>query len=288
MVTDSSVKKPLRSILVYDSSTRSWLATLAETWDFRETIGLLVYQRLAIRYRRSILGFMWAFLNPLIQITVIAVVFGLIFHETTNNLRDDITANFAYVATGLLPWQFFQGQVSGLSSVFINAESMIKKVYLPMLIFPVSQIVAGMLDLCFALLAMCLLFVVLGNEIKPTTPLVLPGILLLAVFTLGITLFVSVTNVYFRDFGFIVGVMLQLWFYATPILWPWNKIPQQFAWIFKANPFWNFLLFFRAVLQDGTVPSPDIWLKCVLWATAAFVFGFAIYRGVERKMIFRL
>lgn len=241
-----------------------------------------------MRYRRSILGFLWAFLNPLLQITVVAVVFGMVFHRDSPNLDHAIRNNFVYVATGLLPWQFFQTCVSGLSGVFLGAESMVKKIYLPMLIFPVSQIIAGMIDLCLALLAMCLLFLLLGLPLQPTIPLAVPGILLLSIFAMGLTFFVAVAQVYFRDIGFIVGVFTQMWFYATPILWPLEMIPQQFQWAFKANPFWNFLWFFRLTLQEGQVPPPEIWLKCALWATWAFVLGFGLYRAKERRMIFRL
>ncbi|MGH7144965.1 MAG: ABC transporter permease [Planctomycetota bacterium] len=283
------------AIYVHDARPRSWWFTLQEAWRFREAIGLLTYQRLANRYRRSILGFLWAFLNPLIQITVIAVVFGILFHQNTPgpggksvSLSRDILNNFAYVATGLLPWQFFQNMVTGLANVFVGAEGMVKKIYLPMLIFPLSQILAGVMDLIFALIAMGVLFIVLRLPLHPTIFIALPGILLLAVFTLGVTLLVAVTTVYFRDIAFVVGVFLQLWYLATPIMWPWTRMPQRFLWVFKANPFWNFLLFFRATLQDGQIPPADVWLKCTLWTLAAFVAGFSLYRGVQRKMIFRL
>lgn len=275
-------------IRIYDARPRGWWATLSDLWTFREVIGLLVYQRLAIRYRRSVLGFLWAFLNPFIQITVLAIVFGMLFHRGETDLRTGIIKYFVYIASGLLPWQFFQLMVVNLSSVFVGAENMVKKIYLPFLVFPISQIIAGMIDLALGLLALLALFACLQIWPSVSWVAVIPGIFMLSLMTLGVTLFVAVLTVYFRDMGFIIGVVLQLWFYATPIVWRIVDLPERFEWIFKANPFWNYLLFFRESIQLGNFPLPDVWLKCLLWGVAAFVLGFSVYRGVERKMIFRL
>lgn len=275
-------------IRIYDSRPRGWWETLTDAWTFREVIGLLVYQRLAIRYRRSILGFLWAFLNPFIQIAVLAVVFGMLFHRESEGLSAGIMKHFVYVACGLLPWQFMQGMVVGLSGVFLGAEGMVKKIYLPFLVFPISQVIAGMIDLVLALTALFVLFLCLNFTPHLSWIAVVPGILLLTLLTLGLTLFIAVMTVFFRDIGFIIGVVLQLWFYLTPIVWPIASLPPGYEWIFKANPFWNFLLFFREAIQYGHFPVLGIWLKCLMWGVAAFILGFSVYRGVERKMIFRL
>ncbi len=240
-----------------------------------------VVNNLRRRYQRSVLGFAWSMLNPLLMMIVLTTIFSLLFNR-------DPKSYGIYMFTGLLPWQFISESISIGCSSLVQAEGFMKKVYVPKLFFPLVTCSTEVINFALALTSMIILATFLG--LKPTwTLLLLPvAIAVTYLFTFGIALCLGVATVYFRDLTHIVKVILQSFFYFIPIIWPLNALPQKYAGIFLANPFTHFILLFRSLIFDGTVPTSREWSWCVFYSFVTLTIGFWILRRNEKDIIFRL
>ncbi|MDR3617262.1 MAG: ABC transporter permease [Candidatus Obscuribacterales bacterium] len=240
-----------------------------------------VTNNLRRRYQRSVLGFAWSMLNPLLMMVVLTTIFSLLFH------RDPKTYGM-YMFTGLLPWQFISESIAIGCMSITNAEAFMKKVYVPKLFFPLVTCSTECVNFVLALTSMILLAMCVG--LKPTFALlVLPAAIAVTfLFTFGITLCLSVGTVYFRDLTHIVKVVLQSFFYFIPIIWPLNALPEKYAHIFLSNPFTHFILLYRSLIFDGQLPPAQEWGWCIMYATLTLTAGFWVLQKKEKDIIFRL
>jgi lipopolysaccharide transport system permease protein len=185
----------------------------AELWQYRHLVRSLVVRDLKVRYRSSVLGFLWSLINPLLMMAVLSLVFGVFFPN--NQVRH----NHVFILVAILPWNWFSAAVAGgMMSVVANAP-LINKVYFPREILPLSLVLSELVNFLFALPVLAAIILLAGIPLTVHV-LWLPLIILIqAVFTLGIVLLLATANVYYRDTGIIMGVVLQAWFFLTPIFY---------------------------------------------------------------------
>lgn len=240
-----------------------------------------VVNNLRRRYQRSVLGFAWSMLNPLLMMIVLTTIFSLLFNR-------DPRSYGIYMLTGLLPWQFISESISGGCGSLIGAEAFMKKVYVPKLFFPLVTCSTEVVNFVFALSSMMVLATFLGLKVGPSF-IVLPLAMVITFgFAFGLTLCVSVATVYFRDLNHIIGVVLQCFFYFIPIIWPLNALPKQYLGLFMANPFTQFIMLFRTIIFDGQFPSVELWGWTTFYAVISIFCGFWILKRNEKDIIFRL
>jgi ABC-2 type transport system permease protein len=240
-----------------------------------------VVNNLRRRYQRSVLGFAWSMLNPLLMMVVLTTIFSLLFHR-------DPKSYGIYMFTGLLPWQFISESISIGCSSLVQAEGFMKKVYVPKLFFPLVTCSTEVVNFALALVSMIILATFLGLHLNWTLLLLPVAIAVTYLFTFGIALCLGVATVYFRDLTHIVKVILQSFFYFIPIIWPLNALPAKYEAIFLANPFTHFILLFRALIFDGVLPTSREWAWCVFYSCVTLTLGFWILRRNEKDIIFRL
>jgi lipopolysaccharide transport system permease protein len=227
----------------------------------------LVVRELKARYRASVLGFLWSFINPLVLMLVYALVFSFY-------LRTGTEAYAAFLASGLLPWIWFSSSlVEGTSSI-VNGANLVNKALFPAEVLPVVPVVSNLVHFLLGLpiLALFLIFYALW-----LTPLVwlLPVLLLVQMlFTVGLVLLLSALNVFFRDMQHIVGNLLTLWFFLTPIVYESSLVPTAFAWTLAINPMSHLIQGYQAVFYYHVLP-PSFFpgLLAVFGASAVLLVG---------------
>ncbi|MCY3022342.1 MAG: ABC transporter permease [Planctomycetota bacterium] len=260
----------------------AFLRELAELYAFREVLRNLVSSDLKLRFRRSFLGYGWSLLYPVLTMLILAAVFSRI-------MKFESAADMVlYVFAGLVPWNFFVGScLAGGNSVLDN-EALLKKIYLPKLIFPLSVLFARFVDFLFNLVA--LFIIVSFISFKPSWALLtLPGaVLILFLFIDGVTVALAAINVYVRDASHLMAVVFQLAFYLTPIIYREELVPEHLRALLECNPLVHIIRLFHAILSNGEVPSLQQWGLGVGVAVAAAGVGHWIFVRLERNLIFRL
>src|SRR3989338_2155248 len=223
------------------------IGQIKELYNFRELLKNLVIKELKLRYKRSALGFLWTMLNPLIMMIILTVVFSELMRFGMKNFS-------IFLLCGLLPWNYFSHSVSLSTTSLISNANLINKVYIPKAIFPLSIIFSNMVNMVLSFIPLFLLMIFMGIDIQPSILLVPFLLLILMLFTAGISLFLSCINVFFRDFTHMIDVFMTAWFYLTPIIYPLDMVPSKYKMLFKLNPFFYIIENFRDVLFYGRVP----------------------------------
>ena len=246
-------------------------------WQYRELLRNLVVRDIKVRYKRSVLGFAWMMLNPLISMIVFSVIFREIF-----NMEQDYPL---YVISALLFYNFFSlGSAQGLNSV-VNASGLIRKVSVPKAIFPLASVLANLVNFGLSLVPLAAVMIFTGARITPAL-LVLPVAVAAAfMFTYGVALALAAMNVFYRDVRWFYDSALLLLFYMTPIIYPAKVVPEQFRFLLAWNPLTWLLELFRAPIYEGRSPSGREMAVGLGLALGTLALGWAVFHRYEDQFI---
>jgi ABC-type polysaccharide/polyol phosphate export permease len=287
MDVSTSAKVPHAEFFPQPPSPRGpslWPARLRD--DRREIVRFwpviqnMVVAELRVRYQRSILGFVWTLLNPLLMMLILSLVFS--------SLNQGVKNYSFFLFAGMVPWSFLSICLNECATCVIVQEGLIRKIYLPKLVFPLTRVLIALVTFVLSLAALFLLLWPLGARLNPAMVLLPVVIVLLAMFSLGLGLIVATANTFFRDCGHLVAVVLQAWYFATPILFPIETFPEPIQWRLRLNPAYYFIELFHEVLYAGHWPRIGLVAAAALIATASLGIGYAIFKSHEDKMVFRL
>jgi ABC-type polysaccharide/polyol phosphate export permease len=261
--------------------TNSLQRNFQEVRQYRDVLAQLVRQFLTLRYRRTILGYLWTLLNPLLMMSVTAVVFATLFNQ-------DLVTYSIFLFAGMVPWTFFATTVSQSCTAFINNEGLIKKIYLPKIIFPLSLTIGILIDSALSLLALFVLILLFGAPISWALLFIPIAYLLLLFFALGVALVMAVATVFFRDLQYVISVVIQAWFFLTPVMYKHESLTGKVAWLVALNPMVPFIELFRAPLQLGKLPSVTAITASSIFAASSIILGLCVFLYQEKKLVFRL
>lgn len=249
---------------------------LKELYNYREMLSNLVKKDLRTRYKGSVLGFLWTFVNPLFQLVVYTIVFSMI-------LKSDIPQYYIYLFVALVPWLFFSTALTGSASSIIGSKDLIKKIYFPRLIIPMSVVNGAFMNMLFTMIVVfaSLIFSGIGISIYI---LFLPLIMLFEyLLVLGLAFIVSALNVYFRDLEHILGIITMAWMYVTPIFYSIDMVPESLRPIFNINPMAPIIAAFRSVLYYKTMPDLSHMGIILAWSIGFIVIGYIIFQKLQRN-----
>lgn len=245
---------------------------------FRGLINELVSRDIKKKYRRSILGYFWSMLNPLLMMLITAMVFSNLFRFEIKNFA-------LYLLTGQIIFTFYSEATSfAMNSVLENA-SLLKKVYVPKYLFPLSRVVSSGVNLCFTIPAMLAIMVITGQEISLNIIFCIVPLFLLFVFCIGIGLFLAAFAVYFRDVFHLYGVVLTALNYATPIFYPVSIVPQEYRFIIDINPLTYYLNAFRSVVYANSIPSVELLASCCVFSCISLACGVYFFNKKQNNFI---
>ena len=247
---------------------------------FWPVIQNMVAQELRVRYQRSVLGFFWTLLNPILMMLTLTVVFSQLLNQEPRKYA-------ILLFSGMVPWGLLSTALTDCAFCIIVNEGLIRKIYLPKLVFPITRVLINLVTTMFSLAALFLMLAPLGAPIS-SSMILLPVLLaLFGVFTLGLGLIVATLNTFYRDCSHLVIVFLQAWYFATPILYPAEQL-RRVPWLLWLNPAYPFIRLFQVVISDGQWPAPSLFATAVGLAAASLGVGYATFKSNEDKLIFRL
>lgn len=230
-----------------------------ELYAYREMIYSMVRRDLRGRYKSSILGFLWTFINPLCQIIIYTLVFSHIF-------RMGVERYYLFLTVVMIPWVFFNTSVSGGAVSVINQHDLVKKIYFPREVLPISHVTSCFINMLLSFLVVFPIALLSGNGLSFRALAGLPVVMLVEYFLcLGITMIISACTVYFRDLEHIIGVLMMAWIYLTPVMYDISFIPEHLLPVFRLNPMTPVAAAYRDILYyKKTVDPKDLVVSAVV------------------------
>jgi lipopolysaccharide transport system permease protein len=268
-------------------STRRVLNSWARLYNYRDLLRNLVARDLKVRYKNSVLGIIWSLLNPLGMMLVFTVVFTILI---PNNSIERFPI---FILCGLLPWNWFSGSVIGSIYSVVGSAPLVKKVYFPREVLPLSTVLSNLVHFLVALIVLFGMMLATGMPLTAWA-LMLPLVIAIQfMFTLGLAFFLSAINVYYRDTAQIMDVLMLAWFFLTPIIYSTDLIPQsrlifgvdvpvqRLAYIL--NPLASLIASYRVILYNGAPPDLGFLVRTVITALACLALGYAFFMRVSRN-----
>ena len=262
----------MSKLVISPKSVNSLSRIISDLKSYKDLLWILAWRDYKVRYAQTGLGFAWAFIQPVFTLLIFILVFNRVAGIKTGDVPYPV-----YAQSGMVAWTYFSFLLSQAGSSIIGAQAMIKKIYFPRLVVPLSKAVVGLIDFSISFLLLVILmlyygFVPSGNIIY------LPLFILIALVAgLGVGIWVSALTVRFRDFNHLLPFVVQLGMYATPIAYPASKVPAEYQTLYHLNPMAGVVEGFRWSIVGGNAPHPMIYLSlavvAVLFITSVFYFN---------------
>jgi ABC-type polysaccharide/polyol phosphate export permease len=256
------------------------LAEVRELVRYWDLLKLMVARITKNRYKRSVLGVLWTLLNPLLSMAVLTIAFSAVFPTSARYP--------VYLLSGLVCWSFFSTTTTYAMSTLITGGSLIKRVYVPCTIFGVAAVANGLFNLGLSLVPLLLIMAAVGQPFHATWWFVPVAVLLLAAFCLGVTLFISTLAIFFADVMDMFQIVLQSWFFLTPIMYPLNIMPARYQRWMVLNPMYHLVELFRAPILSGHLPEATHILWAGGWALGALLVGWWTITRKANEFAYRL
>jgi ABC-2 type transport system permease protein len=251
---------------------------IKKIYTFRHTLWEMALKQLKAKYSGSILGISWAIINPLLIMSAITFVFTVIFKTEIKNFS-------LFVLSGIFPWMFFSSALSDAIFSILNQQNILHQFNLPREIIPLSSILSNFLNFLVGWLIIYPLFFFFNPKIISLLPLLIIVLLLNLFFVCGLGLALSVLNVFFRDIGQLLGVLLMFWFWVTPIFYSVDMIPAKFRWVCSFNPMTPYVVYYREVIFIGNTPNFSTFISSFLWAIFSLTLGLLVFAHLEFKIL---
>jgi lipopolysaccharide transport system permease protein len=269
--------------------TRGWSGPqLAELWRYRDLLFLFVYREFAVKYKQTVLGPAWLILQPLLT----SLIFTAVFAGAINIPTDGIPPILFYF-TGLIGWNYFAQTFQGISGTLVNNVEIFGKVYFPRLVLPLSIVISNLFAFALQLAIMLCLwfyfkfFTVAGAQFGLTVAIVSAPLIVLqiAVLSFGVGLWMSALTAKYRDVALLSGFLIQLWMYATPVIYPLSQIPERWRWLAIANPMTMPVEALKYMFLGHGVIEPAFVAASVGFTLAALLSGVAVFNKIEKTFI---
>ena len=250
-----------------------------ELYAYREMIISLVHRDLKGRYKGSVLGFAWTFLNPLFQLAVYTLVFSVI-------MRAGIEDYYLYLFVALVPWMFYSACIAAGAGCIRAQGDMIKKIYFPREVIPLSFVISQFVNMCLSLLVVFAVLLLSGKGLNPAALLYLPLIMIVEfLVALGMTMLISGLTVYFRDIEYFMNIVAMAWQFATPVMYGLEQVPERLVPYFHLNPMTSVIVAYRDVLYFGQAPQLSTLLSAILFGVGSLVIGILVFGKLKKGFV---
>lgn len=254
----------------------------SEVRNYSYVLKNFVRQELTVKYKRSFLGLLWSLLNPILTMSISAIVFGSI-------MRFSIDDFAVFIFSGLLPYNFFNGTLQASTMSLINAEGYIKKIYIPKIIFPLSLVVSSFINLLFSMTSLFVIMLFISAELSNALIFLPISFLILFIFTYGCSLILAIANVYFRDLTYLIGVVLTGLYYLTPILYPIDAIKDTILYnVVLLNPITYIVNMFRYPIYLKLIPPINDIVIAVVVSSSCLLIGNIVFKRYQKEIVFHL
>jgi lipopolysaccharide transport system permease protein len=257
---------------------KGWQALdLKELWAYRELLLVLTMRDVKVRYKQTVLGFAWAIIQPVMMMVVFSIIFGQLAQMPSDGFPYSI---FVYVA--LLPWTFFANSITACGNSLVGSAQLVSKVYFPRLIIPFAAVGGALVDFVIATGVLFMLMIYYGISWSLNL-FMLPLLVACVIFTaVGVGTFLAALLVAYRDVRYIMPFIVQLWLFATPVVYPASLVPEKWRWLLYLNPMAGIIEGFRSGFLDRPFDFVALSIS-VFVAVLVFMFGVAYFEKVERR-----
>ncbi|MGB8452460.1 MAG: ABC transporter permease [Anaerocolumna sp.] len=252
------------------------MKTIRELYNYRQMIYSLVKRDLRGRYKGSVLGFLWTFINPLLQLVVYSLVFSII-------MKAGIDKFYLFLFVALVPWLFFSTCLTGGASCIWAQQDMVKKIYFPREVLPLSYTISQFINMLLTFIIIFMVIIISDVGISISALIYLPIIFIVEfILALGITMLTSALTVYFRDLEYILGIIGMAWMYMTPVIYPIEQVPEELLPIFNLNPMTPIIIAYRDILYYKQVPEIETLLHALLLGIIILIIGSYAFSKLKR------
>ncbi|MGI9067507.1 MAG: ABC transporter permease [Pyrinomonadaceae bacterium] len=276
VATNSSLKNLKSEFeleIVIEPGSSGFQLGLHDLWRYRELLYFLIWRDIKIRYKQTLLGAGWAIIQPLFAMLLFTLFFGRLARIPSDGVPYPL---FAYA--GLLPWTFFANALTNSGNSLVGSSSLITKVYFPRVIIPAAAVLAGLLDFVIAFVLLVPMFIYYGISVTWSL-LLLPVFICLAILlALGVGMWLSALNVKYRDIRYALPFLIQLWLFASPVIYPISIMPERWRWVLALNPMTGIIEGFRASLFGGQLPAMTILTSAAMTVAILIISFFAFHR----------
>lgn len=261
-----------REDVVYDSSRRPhpFVEEAIELYRYRDLVRLWSIRNITLRYKRSVLGVLWTLIEPLMLMVILSVVFSTIFRFAIVNYP-------IYILSGLITFDFFNRSTQQIVDEIITSQNLSQRIYLPRSALAFASIIGNLTNWLLALLPLTAIMLVLQHPFSWALISVPLAMLLTSIFALGVGLLVATLGAFFHDIKLIYVVLLSAWFYATPIIYPLEIVPEQFVTLFQLNPLFHLVTLFRTPVFSGEIAPASAWLAGCSLSLGAGALGWWVF-----------
>ncbi len=258
----------------------SLIKEIKDIYKWRELLWQMVGREVKARYKQSILGYFWVILNPLAQMLVMSFAFSIIMRIPTNSASNIPYSIFLFVA--LLPWNLFTGSLSSAAGAIVGAGGLVTKIYFPRTILVIATIVAKIIDFLFANIVLVIYMIIYNIPININILWVIPIFFIQQIFTLGLSLFFAAANLLYRDIQYLLSMILLLWMYVTPVIFPADLVPERYRFVFQINPMAVIINAYRQVILAGGVPKYSSLAIAIVVSLITLLIGFKYFKSREK------
>lgn len=254
---------------------------LKRLWQFRELALCLAMRDIQVRYKQTLLGAAWALIQPVAMMVALTAVRRVLAPAPAAGVTS-IYTDAVFIFAAILPWTFFSASVTASTNSLVNNAHMLRKIYFPRLIVPVSAVGAPLLDYMIAFIVLAALMLVCGIAFT-TKLLLLPALIVTTIIAaLGVGVLLSALTVAYRDFRYVVTLLVQLWFFATPVLYSLDEMPARYRWLMGFNPVGGTIEAFRNAVLDRPIDLP-LWCASTAVSAICLVVGLLYFTRAERR-----
>lgn len=266
--------------LLNSFESRRWgniLKTIKELYTYRQMIISLVRRDLRGRYKGSVLGFLWTFLNPLLQLVVYSLVFSTI-------MRAGIEEYYLFLFVGLVPWMFFGSCLTGGTGCIWQQQDMVKKIYFPREVLPISYVLSQFVNMLLTFIVIFSVLILSGHGLNAAALCYLPVVMLVElILALGMTMILCGLAVYFRDLEYIFSIVSMAWMYLTPVMYAMEMVPVEYQKYFLANPMTPVISAYRDILYYKQIPHLHTLLSGFIFGNVILMAGWFVFSVMKRN-----
>lgn len=247
-----------------------------EIWDYRSMIFSLVKRDLRGRYKGSVLGFLWTFLNPLLQLIVYTFVFSII-------MRAGIEDYYLFLFVALVPWVYFSSSVDGGAGCIVNQSNLVNKIYFPREVLPIAHVLSQLINMLLSYVVVVVVLLISGKGINLFVWWYVPIIILQeTLLAFGLALLFSAVTVFFRDLQYIISIFLMAWQFLSPVMYSVDMVPEKLQKIFYLNPMTPIISAYRSVFYYKQAPEIKTFILGTVMGVVILIFGWTVF-GIMKK-----
>lgn len=276
-MTDNLNNKPTKLSKSVTGQRMNFISTIKEIFAYREMIKSFVRRDLRGRYQGSFLGFLWTFLNPLLQLVVYSIVFSTI-------LRAGIDKYYLFLFVALIPWMFFASSVAGGATCVVAQKDMVKKIYFPREVLPIAHVTSAFVNMLLCFIVIFIVVIVSGTPLNFMALLCLVPVWIVEyILALGMAFISCSITVYMRDMEHILSILIMAWQYLTPIMYSDEMIPDKYKFLFNFNPMTPVIKAYRTILYESKVPDLTTLLSALAMGIITLVVGWIVFSALKRR-----